>query len=99
MAAAITRALYRSLAARFFWRGPGSALLHRLRAAAPRLGDPAAQAQRRLACPGLYQPRSSFLMRTIARVFCWLGAALGLSLAILLGAFWPAADPSRASVV
>ena len=26
-------------------------------------------------------------MRTIARVFCWLGAALGLSLAILLGAF------------
>ena len=26
-------------------------------------------------------------MRTIARVFCWLGAALGLLLAILLGAF------------
>ena len=34
-----------------------------LRAAAARPGDPAAQAQRRLADPGLYQPRSGLLMQ------------------------------------
>ena len=42
--------------------GLGSALLHRVRAVAARSGDAAAQAQRRLADPGLYQPRAGLLM-------------------------------------
>src|SRR5262249_19454507 len=64
----------------------GSPLLYRLRAAPARPGSSASQAQRRLAGPSLYQPRSGLLMYRAVRMLRWFGAALGLLIVILLAA-------------
>src|SRR5262249_24395348 len=53
-------------------------------AAAARLGDAVAQAQRRLADPGLYQPRSGLLMQAVLKIFRWFAAVLGLLVCGLL---------------
>ncbi len=82
----------------------GPALLHPVRAAAARSGDPALQAQRRFVGPGLCQPRRGVLMRAVAR---WLAFAIAVSLALVLAAFgllqtrigqdWLAAAVARAA--
>src|SRR5207245_9618322 len=69
------------------WGGPGAALLHCFRAATDRLGNPAAQAQLRLADPALYQSWSGLLMRAMAKVLRWFAVSLGLLIVVLLAAF------------
>ena len=67
--------------------GLGPALLHPVRAAAARSGDPALQAQRRFADPGLYQPRRGVLMGAALRWLRRIGEALGAALLLALIAF------------
>src|SRR5205807_5346706 len=69
------------------WGGPGAALLHCFRAATDRLGDPTAQAQRRLADTALYQSWSGLLMRAMAKVLRWFAVSLGLVIVVFLAAF------------
>ena len=67
--------------------GLGSSLLYGVRALAARSGNAAAQAQRRLADPGLYQPRPGLLMQHAGKVLRWLGIALGAVLLLLVAVF------------
>ena len=68
-------------------RRAGPALLYGVRAVAARSGDAAQEAQRRLADPGLCQPRPGLLMHAVVRLFRWFGIALGVVLAMLLAVF------------